>query len=449
VVLLALATTVLATAWLVRHALSGGPRLTQDQARWVVSLTEFPGLVRSALGQLTRGSDGVPGQLLINKTATPSSNWVRSFPQVKDDGYLLLSGLDPASRQTQVSLIRIADGVALARWTPDWPRVFDQLAARTQRPLGDPMAAQAAHPLLLPDGDIIFNTGQALVRMSPCSRLPVWVSGEPFHHSLELDERGMVWGASLSNDGYADYAWLKGKALDDAIAQVSPDGHLISRTSVARILRDNGLEALLLGSAGTLVNDDPLHLNEVQVAHNTTRHWQLGDLLLSARHLSTVLLYRPSTQKVIWYRTGPWLNQHSAEFVDDHRISVFDNHVVASAPKEAAFLRAGDANRVQVYDFDTGEVSEPFAALLADAHLLTVTGGRARILPDGGLFVEETEQGRHLRFTRDSLLWTRVNDFDQDHVGMVSWSRYLTPQEARQPLNALQARACTAPAAKP
>jgi hypothetical protein len=224
------------------------------------------------------------------------------------------------------------------------------------------------------------------------------------------------------------------------------DGRLLARISFSKILRDNGLQALLLGTSRIespeFMSEDPIHLNQIQVAQQDSRHWLRGDLLISARHLSTIFLYRPSTGKLIWHQTGPWMNQHSVGFVDDHRISVFDNNIIAGPPNEHAFLTPRDTNRVEIYDFDSGKVTQPFATLLEWARPITVTAGRARVLPDGGLFIEETEYGRHLRFTRDHLLWSRVNDYDKQRIGAVSWSRYLTAEEVRVPLQALANLKC-------
>ena len=64
------------------------------------------------------------------------------------------------------------------------------------------------------------------------------------------------------------------------------------------------------------------------------------------------------------------------------------------------------------------------------------------MLPDGGLFVEETNKGRLLRFTRDGLLWSFVNDIGDDKIGAVSWSRYLAPDAAAPALAALVSRRC-------
>jgi hypothetical protein len=198
----------------------------------------------------------------------------------------------------------------------------------------------------------------------------------------------------------------------------------------------------MLGMSGDKLNKDPMHINQIRVATQDSKYWHKGDLLISARHLSTVFLYRPSTGKILWHQTGPWMNQHSADFVGNSRISIFDNNIIASVPKEHAFFIPGEINRVVIYNFEDGQTSQPFAALLAEARPLTITGGVAKVLPDGGLFLEETEHGRHLRFTSDKLLWQRINDYNEQYIGIVSGSRYLPPDEARVPMQALALRKC-------
>jgi hypothetical protein len=79
----------------------------------------------------------------------------------------------------------------------------------------------------------------------------------------------------------------------------------------------------------------------------------------------------------------------------------------------------------------------------------TLTEGRGEILPDGGLFVEETNYGRLLRFSKDRLMWSYVNWYGQNRIGRVSWSRYLTPEQVRAPLEAIRSRGCLAAAAPP
>ena len=388
---------------------------------------------------------GEPLPLLMDRKATEQPEWMRHFPEPEDTGYLLFSGVDAATKRADVQLIKISDGTVVARWQPDWSAIMGQITTNKYTPLGSQYAARALHPLLLDDGDIVFNHLDFIARISSCRSKPIWLLNEPMHHSNELDETGKaIWTPSISQDGFADNPWLQERVRDDALAHVSTDGRLIERLSFVRILRENGLQAMLMGTSGFVLNEDPIHLNEIKAASRDSRYWKRGDLLVSARNLSTLFLYRPSTNKIIWYQTGPWMNQHSVDFVDDHRISVLNNNVVSGPNifKEGMFVNSRDTNQVMVYDFDTGQISQPFAALLAQARPRSSTGGRARILPDGGLFLEENNFGRLLRFTKDRLLWAFVNDYDDKRIGVVAWSRYLTAEEASIPLRALEKRKC-------
>ena len=438
---------VIAAAWAVRHVLiTKDTRFSETQTRIIMTVAEFPQNVHSsfdALWSMRRGDPPALLALLMDKKMIEQPNWIRRFPAPEDNGYLLFSGVDPEVKKSIVKLIRISDGKILYRWAPDWNSVFEKHTPKKFVPEGSSKIELAVHPLLLADGDIIFNTSTSLVRLSPCSSKPIWVIDEVMHHSIELDVSGTsVWIPSVSQDGFSENPWLRDNVRDDALAQVSTDGRIVARYSFVKILRDNGMEAMLLGRSGGTLNEDPIHLNQIKAASQDTKYWHKGDLLISARHLSTLFLYRPSTNKIIWYQTGPWMNQHSVDFVDEHRISVFDNHIVVGAPKEQAFMKPGDTNHVLVYDFDTKQISEPYATLLAKTRPVTITSGRARILPDGGLFIEETDYGRLLRFTRDNLLWSRINDYDEQRNGTSAWSRYLTEEEANVSLRGLASRQC-------
>jgi hypothetical protein len=435
--------TIFATAWLVRQASTEGGYLSQDLSRIIITAADFPSLVKEAFKEVDARLKGYPRPLLLTRKKTQQLHWVRRFPTPEDSGYLLLAGVDSSAKHSIVQLIRISDGTSVARWDPDWEVIYSMITEKKFAPKGSTLSAQAFNPLMLANGDVVFNTGTSLVRQDPCHRQPVWVLDEIMHHSNELDISGTaIWVPSVSRDGFPNNLFLRDRIRDDALALVSIDGQILDKQSFAKILVQNDLRAMFLGMGGDHFNEDPIHMNEIKVAPSDSKYWNRGDLLISARHLSTVFLYRPTIGKILWYKTGPWMNQHSVDFVNDHQISVFDNNIIASVPQEHAFMKFGDTNRVIIYDFDTKLVSQPFAAMLADARPVSITGGVARVLPDGGLYVEETNYGRSLRFSRDRLLWSRVNDYDNQYIGALSWSRYLTKDEVSLPLKALAAKQC-------
>ena len=172
------------------------------------------------------------------------------------------------------------------------------------------------------DGGLIFQSYSPLVKIDACSRL-VWINDEDlFHHSIERDDSGMFW---VPTD--QEPVTIKGvpkKFHDNSIAMVTPDGKLLMNRSVSQILIDNGLAHLLFWGDGSF--PDPIHLNDIEPVRKDGPYWRKGDLFLSLRNPSTVMLYRPSTNKVIWHKTGPWSKQHDVDILDDHRISIFNNN---------------------------------------------------------------------------------------------------------------------------
>jgi hypothetical protein len=442
--LVAMISIAITSAWATRYILGGGDRLTKTQSKTILFLSDFPVKVKVASLELRQMFTGEPLMLLLNRKSVEKSTWIRRFPFSEDNGYLLLSGPDSKAKQNVVKLIRIADGEEIARWKPDFYYINNQITDKQWGPKVSPYSLQAIHPLLLNDGSIVFNTGNSFVKQSRCSTRPFWVLDEIAHHSNEFDETfKTIWSPSVSKDGFTENIWLKKSIRDDALGRFSLDGKLLERHSFSNILFDNELGALLMGTSGMKVNEDPIHLNQIKVARSNSLYWKRGDLLISSRHLSTIFLYRPSTNKIIWHQTGPWLNQHSVDFVDGHRISVFSNNVVSGPPnKEHSFLTKKDINRVYIFDFDKNQASQPYEKLLTIARPVTLTAGRAQILPDGGLFIEESDYGRLLRFSKSELLWSRINDYDDTRIGQLAWSRYLTADEVRLALKSLTEKNC-------
>ena len=98
---------------------------------------------------------------------------------------------------------------------------------------------------------------------------------------------------------------------------------------------------------------DPIHLNDIQPIDFDGEFWKKGDVFLSLRHQSMVLLYRPSTNKIIWKGIGRFFHQHDVDILNDHKISVFNNN-----SKNFAFGNVLDGNNeVIIYDFKTNQYS--------------------------------------------------------------------------------------------
>jgi hypothetical protein len=145
-----------------------------------------------------------------------------------------------------------------------------------------------------------------------------------------------------------------------------------------------------------------------------------------------ILLYRPSTNKIIWTGTGPFFHQHDVDILDDHRISIFNNNSKDFVDGDVV----DGHNEVIIYDFKTDQYSPYLKDILIENDVRTITGGQSQVLPSGDLFVEESGYGRTLYFNADgSLRWTHVNRAKNGNVFLVAWSRILYLEEDVQTVN--------------
>jgi hypothetical protein len=142
---------------------------------------------------------------------------------------------------------------------------------------------------------------------------------------------------------------------------------------------------------------------------------------------STIVLYRPSTNKVIWKGgQGHISGQHDVDILDDHRISIFNNNRRNSFDGD----KLDGHNEVVIYDFKTDSYSKYLDESLEKNDVRTIWEGLSEILDNGDLFIEEQNFGRLLFINKDtSLQWQYVNRADDGKVYLVSWSRILYKPE--------------------
>jgi len=417
----------------VRHVLLGGPSLRGVFGETLLTVAEFPSLVKQVLTETQSGRNQVIEDRFPDLDGFKKSGRIQAGA-LEDKGYLLLSSYDKDKEQSTVQMIRIADQQILYEWAPD----IDAMAALTDDEIVK-SSYRIFHPLLLEDGGLVFQNGASpLFKISPSSSVE-WLIKGCYHHSNEQDAEGNIWACSrMEPSSYAGTL----SHLDDAIAHISPAGEVLFKKSVAKILEENGYRGLL--AAG--FSEDPIHLNDIQPALADSRFWKKGDLLLSMRHRSTIALYRPTTDKIVWLKTGPWMNQHDVDFINDHQISVFGNDLIwhkgntargdDHIPSEEVLLDGH--NNVYIYDFTSDTVTTPYKKAMKSMEVKTMSEGRSEILPNGDVFIEEQNHGRILRLTPDTAKWEFVRRVDKDHLSLVSWSRYLNEEQAQKVLPKLQ-----------
>jgi hypothetical protein len=378
---------------------------------------------------------------LIVEDRFPTLDGFDGTPNI-EESYLLLSRYDGDLQEGVVELVDLTDFEVLHTWNPDIDAFNDLIEQvdefyflnRDQ----NNSRARFLHPKLLHDGGLLFQNDSPLRKIDVCSNLIFQNTHDRFHHSIETDIDRNIWVPSRLYPQSLPFERV-GRNIreehgfdDDAVVKLSPDGEILFEKSVSQIFIENGLEYLLFSVGDQYFAKDPIHLNDIQPVNFDGEYWKKGDVFLSLRRQSMILLYRPSSNEVIWKGTGSFFHQHDVDILDDHRISIFNNN-------SKDFVE-GDVvdghNEVIIYDFKINEYSSYLKDSLIENHVRTITEGRSQILLNGNLFIEESNYGRTLYFNADgSLRWSHVNRAENGNVYIVSWSRILYTQEDIQAVN--------------
>ncbi len=353
-----------------------------------------------------------------------------------NESYLLLSRYDGNLKEGIVELVDLTNFKVLHTWNPDIDK-FNKFLEKDEKfkfMKRDKNNSRylLKSPLLLKDGSLVFLHGSPLRKIDYCSNLLFQNTLDKSHHSIEKDADGHIWVPSyiypqtfpkeIVGRGHI----AEGGTQEDAILKLSSSGKILFRRSLSQIFADNNLKNYLFGY-GYIYMRDPFHLNDIQPVNFDGKYWKKGDLFLSLRNQSMIVLYRPSTNKIVLKIQGPFFNQHDVDILDEYRISIFNNRMQKSYDNK---LSVDGNNEVVVYNFKNGQFSSFLKKSLIENDVRTINQGLSEILPNGDLFVEEQNFGRTLYFNSDGTLrWTHLNRSKNRGIYPIGWSRILYTEE--------------------
>ena len=356
---------------------------------------------------------------------------------------LILARFDPARNRGVVEIVDLDTGDVLHDYTAD----VQELKRRTRQQHRDAGERRDGsldisiiyradeymprHPIVESDGSIIFGDFHTpLVKLDACSGIE-WTMYGAYHHAIERDADGHYWTALREVPLVNEHAFEG--FHEDTLTRFSSDGEILFEKSLTEILLENDLAFMVYPFMP--YNDDPYHLNDIQPAMSDGPFWKKGDVFLSLRNQSMIILYRPSTNKVLWYKRGPWMSQHDVDIVSDNQISVFSNNAGGGNHVDAEwqfdYFVVG-TNETLVYDFETDRVSSPYKSGYEALDIRTPIEGLNEILPNGDVWIEETRYGRIVVLdSSGEPRWSYVNRGTDGDVYGLNWSRPVTGAEAR------------------
>lgn len=293
-------------------------------------------------------------------------------------------------------------------------------------------------PILLSDTSIVIHNDESnnLFRLDANSEI-LWHNTEHrFHHSINLGVDGNIW-ACTSNKVQLTPQDIE--YWDNYLTKIDvQNGEVLYHKSLSEILIENDLSYLIHGYANVVPRSgsDPLHLNEIEPVLKNGLYWNEGDLFLSLRHRSMILLYRPSTNKVIRTIQGPFFNQHDIDILTDSTISFFNNNVTSlqnvkdahpdgnSEYKLLPNLSMNVSAEVLKYNLNDSSFSSLYPEQFVENHIYARTQGTHHILANGDLFVDNTNTGKVYLFSANgTVLKKYFNEPINGRVENAHWVR--------------------------
>jgi len=348
-------------------------------------------------------------------------------PARMQPGLTLLSGLSTRDR-TEVKIIDAQGKVAQA-WLLDWWKLWPNATHVPEGRFEGPPGPVVHGMMLASNGDILVNMENAgLMRIDPCGKV-VWKNSELVHHSMFEESDGNYWAASMLRHETADPGLPAfAPPFEEAtFIKFSPDGKIIKKWRVSDLLKQNGLGYWLYlpftQDAQLSITMDPLHLNDVEVFPATMAPgvFRPGDVMLSFRNISTVVVMDSETGKFKHIFNGPFIRQHDPDFIDGNTIILFDNNT----PSEGA---AVPSSRIIELSAD----GRPFRILYEgtrDHPFFSFVMGKQQALPNGNLLIAEATHGRAFEIDpQGNLVWEYHNIYRKGRSAVLTEATRLAPR---------------------
>ena len=421
---------VIVSSWATRHAIGGGHRFSAAVRKSILALAEFPTQAKSLVGLLNNclPPKGVSNIYSNYLEYSPVSNGI--------SGFILVSCVSSNGANT-VSLINLATRshrIIELPFESDQPRQYsDFLIGSEPRRQGSFSSRNRVwHPYLSKDGTLTYTIPwNDLISVDLKTGQEKWRVRGSFHHSIEPDAYGDLWvcGAvqpeSISNP--RSKTRHSNKVFEDqALVKVSPSGKILQVVSVADLILNSGLEFLLYGSANPNVNFDPIHLNQITPILSDSGVFKKGQILISLRNISTILLIDPASESVVWHGSGNWMNQHCVMPVGPSTFAVLDNHSFASGQY---WLNSAWRTRIITYNIETSKASEIRINDESPLDFHIPVEGRALPVNSTIWMIEDCTHGTILIFKNQQLVFKWSNLYPDGTVGITSWCRYISPPE--------------------
>jgi hypothetical protein len=325
------------------------------------------------------------------------------YPYLTEDGWVIL---DQTEKSRKIIPI-------------EWEKVKKDYLKynKAEKIINSKYAAAPINPIKI-GKEIIFHLGSVLFKYDTSIGTFKVYEGH-YHHSIELFQDSLLYACSFGMDTLPNW--------NDAImimnlSTMKP----VFEKSISEILVENNYHGLLYGTSNIQKRlsylEDIIHLNDIQPIRKKTNFAEVGDVLISMRHLSTIMLYRPQTNKVLWLSQGPWFNQHDADVLNENEIGVYNNNYV----RGIGFYK-NQTSHIGTYNFKTQKYGTLHKETFEKYNIKSEFSSRFEILDNGNMFVEDSPSGTNYLINPEGELIARKSfHFKNNSTSMGVWARPYT-----------------------
>lgn len=240
---------------------------------------------------------------------------------------------------------------------------------------------------LLDDGSILaIIEYHSLWRIAADGKV-LWFVRDNNHHHLNLTEDGTFF--SLTSRTSTHDWWVPGKPFaEEFVTRYDLAGVKLDEISIHRALAHSNYPALLMAAKAVKGKNgmvqDPLHTNSVQVLGEGMpkghRVFREGNILLSSRRQSHLLILDPETKTIVWAWKGGIRRQHEAQILPSGELMLFNNGRAATGSSVDVFQIPGMRRIWRYKGGEEGRFHSPCC-------------GTASRLPNGNTMVVVTAEG--------------------------------------------------------
>jgi Arylsulfotransferase (ASST) len=266
---------------------------------------------------------------------------------------------------------------------------------------------------------------KGLVKMGKCGKV-IWQLPEETHHSIYEDDSGNLWiGVRRSIvEPRADVPKVAAPFLDELIVEISPNGEILQEIALLDVIVNSKYEGVLFANGRDDVNrwggdgSVEMHMNDIEVLGAAQAEqftiFKEGDIMASLRNLNWIVIIDPDTKLIKWSKVGPYLRQHDPDFLENGKISVFDNR------RDNALGVMLGGSRILELDPVTQDVSTLYESDTSN-FFFTDGLGKHQHLPNRNILITEGEAGRAFEVTPEGeVVWSYINRWDEDEIAWIT-----------------------------